>query len=214
MHRPVLAIVLTLASLLAASTANAQTCADGRVAASGYCCWPGQTFDTDAGRCMGPPRCPEGWSGSGADCVRIASATQGFASGGTTGPEASPQGFASPAHNDGLAAAGAYVILCGYVVGAMSGSLLGAFAGPGSPGSAFPNWPVAFVPIAHPVAAYPGYGEYVLPLVAVTLLGTITEIVGIVLVVLGLTDTGDAGPELAVGAARLRFDPGGLALVF
>lgn len=202
MHRwdLALSITLTLACLLAQSTASAQTCADGRVATSGYCCWPGQTFDANAGRCSGPPRCPAGWSGSGADCVRGAAPTT--------------QGFAGPAHNDGLATAGAFVVLGGYVVGAMSGSLLGALAGPGSPGSAFPNWPVAFVPIAHPFAALGGVGDYVVPLVGATLLGSLTEIIGIVLIVMGLTDVTEYRPELAVGAARLRFDLGGPALVF
>jgi len=52
-----------LASLLQSDSADAGqalACTDGRVAAGGHCCWPGQDWGAAKGRCVGEPRCPEG----------------------------------------------------------------------------------------------------------------------------------------------------------
>jgi hypothetical protein len=52
--------------------ARAQECADGRVntpETAGRCCWPGQSWSDQLGRCSGPPTCPAGRSASGDDCV-------------------------------------------------------------------------------------------------------------------------------------------------
>jgi hypothetical protein len=53
------------------ATADAR-CAEGRVAGvatSGRCCWPGQVWAEDLGRCRGPPRCPRGLVSHGDECV-------------------------------------------------------------------------------------------------------------------------------------------------
>ncbi len=67
--------LLILTCLSVAGRLEAQACETGRVPVDGgYCCWPGQTFDVAANRCSDPPSCPEGFLGSGADCV-VAPAT-------------------------------------------------------------------------------------------------------------------------------------------
>lgn len=62
-----------LSSLLVAGRASAQpACTDGRVRAAetrGRCCWPGQVWARDIGRCEGPPSCPSGLASEGDDCV-------------------------------------------------------------------------------------------------------------------------------------------------
>lgn len=35
----------------------------------GYCCWPNQHWVEEQNRCVGPPHCPPGLLGSGAECV-------------------------------------------------------------------------------------------------------------------------------------------------
>jgi hypothetical protein len=61
---------------LAGTRLEAQACETGRVPVDGgYCCWPGQTFDVAANRCSGAPICPEGFLGSGAECVLASPAT-------------------------------------------------------------------------------------------------------------------------------------------
>ena len=52
---------------------EAPVCQGGRVADSGTrgrCCWPGQVWSPEAGRCAGPPTCPSGLAAQGDDCVR------------------------------------------------------------------------------------------------------------------------------------------------
>lgn len=56
---------------LTGTFAHAQ-CAGGRVATAatrGRCCWPGQFYSPEYGRCDGPPSCPAGLVASGNDCV-------------------------------------------------------------------------------------------------------------------------------------------------
>ncbi len=53
-------------------------CTEGRVAtteSAGRCCWPGQTWARDLGRCDGPPSCPAGLAGSGDSCIPPLAAT-------------------------------------------------------------------------------------------------------------------------------------------
>lgn len=38
-------------------------------ATGGRCCWPGQAWSVEHGRCEGPPACPEGLVAHGDDCV-------------------------------------------------------------------------------------------------------------------------------------------------
>ncbi|GAB5549881.1 MAG: hypothetical protein SangKO_096410 [Sandaracinaceae bacterium] len=58
--------------LLGLSVAQAQ-CAEGRVVGpdtGGRCCWPGQRFDEEYGRCSGAPSgCPPGMGAMGDECV-------------------------------------------------------------------------------------------------------------------------------------------------
>jgi hypothetical protein len=58
----------------AAPAPPAPVCADGReitAETAGRCCWPGQAWRDDLNRCDGAPRCPPGWAGDGAGCVRV-----------------------------------------------------------------------------------------------------------------------------------------------
>ncbi|GAB5540816.1 MAG: hypothetical protein SangKO_005760 [Sandaracinaceae bacterium] len=67
-------ILVVLAWLPAAVHAQ---CAEGRVpTGEGYCCWPGQTWNDERSRCVGPPRCPEGSFGEGDECVPRTGATE------------------------------------------------------------------------------------------------------------------------------------------
>lgn len=68
--RTLFALVLALASF--ALPARAQECAEGRVSSpetAGRCCWPGQSWSEEHGRCSGPPSCPEGLTAEGDRCV-------------------------------------------------------------------------------------------------------------------------------------------------
>lgn len=47
-------------------------CSEGRDVGPttyGRCCWPGQSFSIERGRCEGPPSCDAGWVSHGDDCV-------------------------------------------------------------------------------------------------------------------------------------------------
>ena len=78
---PVLSLtVLGMTVLASPSPAGAQTmepqatpvCEGGRVvdaATRGRCCWPGQAWSPQTGRCAGPPTCPAGLTPQGDDCV-------------------------------------------------------------------------------------------------------------------------------------------------
>lgn len=62
-----------------AQVARAQ-CAEGREISedtAGRCCWPGQRWDDQDGRCEGPPRCPPGRFAEGDTCV-APSTTSGY----------------------------------------------------------------------------------------------------------------------------------------
>jgi len=62
------AIVVGIA--LSAPIASAQdACPEGRAAIDGHCCWPGQVFARESGRCEGPPECPAPLVEHGASCV-------------------------------------------------------------------------------------------------------------------------------------------------
>ena len=64
-------VLVVVVSCFAAS-ARAQECAEGRVASeatAGRCCWPGQAWDAEHGRCSGPPSCPAGRVAEGDACV-------------------------------------------------------------------------------------------------------------------------------------------------
>lgn len=67
---------LTLAVLALSPATGAAQCASGREVGpdtAGRCCWPGQRFDDERGRCEGPPsRCPSGWGAAGDECVQQA----------------------------------------------------------------------------------------------------------------------------------------------
>lgn len=56
-----------LVPLLAAAQ---DACGEGRTRGeAGRCCWPGQAFSVEAGRCEGVPHCPDGLLEHGDDCV-------------------------------------------------------------------------------------------------------------------------------------------------
>lgn len=69
-----LAASAALALLALASTPVAlaqEACLEGRVrstASAGRCCWPGQSWARDLGRCEGPPTCPAGLVEDGDEC--------------------------------------------------------------------------------------------------------------------------------------------------
>lgn len=71
MERRVLGWLFVAVVGSSASMVSAQ-CAPGRVAneaTGGRCCWPGQSWSNEQSRCEGPPTCPAGMWGEGADCV-------------------------------------------------------------------------------------------------------------------------------------------------
>lgn len=63
---------LVIAAVLVLPTASSaqDACGGGRVREShGRCCWPGQSWARDIGRCEGPPSCPPGTTAEGDDCL-------------------------------------------------------------------------------------------------------------------------------------------------
>lgn len=61
---------VAFAMLLLPGGVRAQSCAPGMERTpEGYCCWPAQRWMEEQNRCGGPPRCPTGMVGAGADCV-------------------------------------------------------------------------------------------------------------------------------------------------
>ncbi|MGE0791681.1 MAG: hypothetical protein AB7S26_38755 [Sandaracinaceae bacterium] len=49
-------------------------CAEGMAIGEfteGRCCWPGQRWDDEHGRCSGPPACANGWAARGDECVSV-----------------------------------------------------------------------------------------------------------------------------------------------
>lgn len=64
-------LALAAASLLAfAGSAAAQDeCSEGRLRMEGRCCWPGQTWSVELGRCDGAPSCPGDLVEHGEACI-------------------------------------------------------------------------------------------------------------------------------------------------
>lgn len=59
--------------LSSAPTFAEPQCMDGRTATAatqGRCCWPGQSWSAQYGRCDGAPTCPSGWAAHGDDCIK------------------------------------------------------------------------------------------------------------------------------------------------
>ena len=54
---------------LSGSVARAQTCTDGRIDLEGHCCWPGQDWSFELGRCDGGPTCPPFLVAHGESCI-------------------------------------------------------------------------------------------------------------------------------------------------
>jgi hypothetical protein len=82
-----IALAVVVASLAIAAPVRAQDdCAEGRVRTEGFCCWPGQTFSTDARRCEGAPHCPDGTVEHGEQCVLPLSATASPSTAGVPAP--------------------------------------------------------------------------------------------------------------------------------
>ncbi len=96
------ALVLGVAFVaLFAGRASAQSaCAEGMLRGprtAGHCCWPGQSWARDHGRCEGPPSCPSGLAEQGDDCVPatvVAPTTTESAATPTSGTEGCPEGYA------------------------------------------------------------------------------------------------------------------------
>ena len=66
-------VVLGLIAALLVPEVGAAQCAGGRAvseATAGRCCWPGQRWDDERGRCAGEVGCPEGGRASGEGCAR------------------------------------------------------------------------------------------------------------------------------------------------
>lgn len=92
------ASLLLLALAWLPSAARAQ-CAEGRVSTGeGYCCWPGQSWNDERSRCVGPPRCPPGSVGEGDECVAVDAVPEGA--------DASPSSDEPPAPAADAAAVG------------------------------------------------------------------------------------------------------------
>ena len=51
------------------TSAQAQDCAEGRERVEGRCCWPGQSWSLEHGRCEGLPECPSELVEHGESCV-------------------------------------------------------------------------------------------------------------------------------------------------
>ena len=70
------AFLVALSVLVCPRVASAQeACSEGRVRTRetrGRCCWPGQAWARDLGRCEGAPTCPDGLAASGDECVAAA----------------------------------------------------------------------------------------------------------------------------------------------
>lgn len=72
MRRLVLSALGALVLASVASSARAQDCSEGRVRVEGRCCWPGQSWSLEHGRCDGAPLCPPGLVEHGETCVASA----------------------------------------------------------------------------------------------------------------------------------------------
>lgn len=196
MLKSLTAIAWVLVVLLTGSVAHAQNCEGGRVAVSGgYCCWPGQTFDLASNRCAGPPVCPDGLQASGAECVEA---------GRQSRDDGSFESAGRPArHVDGgLIGAGVALIAVGYLGAAITGIVMGQQTSRGV--QVIPNWWVALIPVAHPFAAVgacTSCGTFDIPMIIGGVGGTVLELVGTLLLVLGVVGHEDEparGPGLTL----------------
>lgn len=78
-RRPIITFVaLVLASASAPAMAVAQECSEGRLRIEGRCCWPGQSWSLEHGRCDGAPTCPTGLVEHGETCVAPAVSSTGY----------------------------------------------------------------------------------------------------------------------------------------
>lgn len=97
------------------------SCAAGRVASEltlGRCCWPGQGFSAERGRCEGAPMCPAGWLAHGDDCVAT-TAVGAPAAAATTAP-ATTLGTRTAAQH-GVIGAGVTLLFAGFTASATYG---------------------------------------------------------------------------------------------
>lgn len=162
-------VAVLLVSALAPAAASAQACTGGREAGPetlGRCCWPGQSFSEEHGRCFGPPRCPAGLAAEGDACVSVGGwappapqaqlgspLTPALPPAPLSWPLVSPDigvGVVNPrlAHTEGdtgFVIAGVTVLATGYVVGILAAVFdqLGWSCSSGNCNS----WPLGFVPI-------------------------------------------------------------------
>jgi hypothetical protein len=74
--RAVALLLVALSAVLYPLAASAQEdCTEGRLRTHqtrGRCCWPGQAWARDLGRCEGAPTCPAGLAASGDECIAAA----------------------------------------------------------------------------------------------------------------------------------------------
>lgn len=77
-----LAALFVVGAVMAVGGVAQAQCSGGREAteaSQGRCCWPGQVYSAEYGRCDGPPRCPAGLVASGNDCVAAPAAAPAVA---------------------------------------------------------------------------------------------------------------------------------------
>jgi hypothetical protein len=138
----------------------ATVCTPGMAAdASGYCCWPGQTWSEQTGHCVGAPHCPDGWAGDGNGCVRKP------ASGHEEiepyhGQPLSPDARIEARHPRELVVSGALVLGAGFA-GALGLGIYGMLAAHGDIGGGRCEGQMAWnlVPIAGPIVSAEEYNE-------------------------------------------------------
>lgn len=206
-------IAALVVAIQPAAVARAQVeCADGRVASEatgGRCCWPGQTFSEQHGRCAGPPRCPEGWVAEGDTCLQARTTA-------TTVRPAQPPPFVAPdaaggaggllwprepdlesavvdpivveGTDDGILALGLALFGAGYLGGVLMGLAdesarnCADFSGPfGFTPTGCGSWPLTLIPVAGGMAGT--LASFTSSRQSVTLGVTVGPIVGIVQIV-------------------------------
>ncbi len=150
--RMTLACLVATVALAAPTAAEAQ-CALGREISpdtAGRCCWPAQRWNAEAGRCEGPPRCPEGWVAEGDACLReappvapeVAAPPSRVEALGAPPSQAAPRPYVGlseeppprlqpgdlDSHPDyGFIAAGSVVLALAYIPSAVMGSIFGSW---------------------------------------------------------------------------------------
>lgn len=174
MHSRRGALAVLVGVTMLSSVAAAQ-CTEGRVSGpstQGQCCWPGQAFSSQLGRCTGAPQCPSGMAAEGETCVSVGTTWEPPApEGPSTAPPPPPQaptlswalvspdigvGVVNPrtihsGSDMGLVIGGAITLATGYVAAILAGVFdeLGRNCAWGSCGA----WPLGFVPIVGGVLA-------------------------------------------------------------